>query len=371
MWACERDGLARHATALAAPPALAALMAAVEAASALPAGVPHDLTPGPTLRGVKPRKRAQLTAFARFAAPLAPRVDRVVDIGAGHGHLTRELCDALTVEGLGVERDPALIEAARRRGAGHPVRFVQHTVGADAPIPLGPRDLVVGLHACGALTDTLSQLAEAVGAAVCWVSCCLHRVPGDARPPRCPPAGVPPEALTWPRDRLGLANLISREQGVEAPLDVILAARTRRTGLRHLLRGRGLAVQPGDEMNGLNRRVAGRPFAELVAAALAHRGLPPASAAECAAAEARGQAAFARERRLSLPRKALGPLIEVYINLERAQWLQARGYAVQVGRLWPAGVSPRNIGCRAWRPDASTASGDLSTLGPPAGPLSG
>ncbi|MCB9525346.1 MAG: methyltransferase [Myxococcales bacterium] len=333
-----------------APPDLLDLWQALHRLSALPPLL-AETPQAQAQRGVKARKRAQLAAFGQLAAPLAGRVHRVVDVGAGHGHLTRELAQALAVDGLGLEREVRFVEAAAGFAPANDgsVRFQALTLTADGPSPVQPQDLVVGLHACGALTDTLTEHAARAGAPALWVSCCLHKVPGETRAPRCCPAHVAAAALTLPRDRLGLANLTQGAPGVEASLPENLAARARRVGLWVLLRDRGEAVpEPGDAMRGLNRRLAHRPFAELAAAALAGRGLAAATPAELAAAEAEGARLFAAERRFTLARRPIGRLLEVFINLERAVWLMDRGYTAELGLAWPLAVSPRNVMGRAW-----------------------
>ena len=85
----------------------------------------------------------------------------------------------------------------------------------------------------------------------------------------------------------------------------------------------------------------------LAAAGLASRGLAPARESEEAHFEALGVEAFNRERRFALPRRGLGRLLEVYLNLERAVWLTRAGYAVEVGTAWSSAVSPRNVAVRA------------------------
>jgi hypothetical protein len=53
-------------------------------------------------------------------------------------------------------------------------------------------------------------------------------------------------------------------------------------------------------------------------------------------------------RRLALPRSLLGRLLEVFVLLDRARYLEKHGFDVTVGIAFPAAVSARNlilIGC--------------------------
>lgn len=339
----EVEGLAHLARAVGAPGSLTALAERVAQASDL-----EQLSSGgggaPTHR-VGARKRQQVSAFAAGVAQRFAQITRVVDVGAGHGHLTRHLADALGVEALGLERNPALVDTARALADGRAC-FVAVDLFADTPT-LGRRDLLVGLHACGALSDRLVTLGVAAGSGVAFASCCLHKCGAGGRAPLMPD---PTGALTIPRAALGLANIATGAHGVETTLRKNVAARARRAGLRWVLRQRGLTPREGDEMHGLNRRRAHRPFAELVAGALRLRGLPAATPAELVAAEEAGRRENVQVRRWAVARRMFGRPLEIYINLDRAMALATAGYQVDIGTLWPVEVSPRNLGVFARLP---------------------
>jgi len=280
-------------------------------------------------RKESPRKHAQVVAFERFAARYAAGASRVLDVGAGHGHLTRAL------GALGLERDPARVATARRLGA---ATFEVRDVMAEG-IPAEPGDCLVGLHACGALGDQMVGTAIAARAGVVLLGCCLQKRSGD-RPALRRDLG---DALDLPHDLLGLSNLVTRDAGVEASREANLAARARRVSLRLLLAARGLELRPGAETEGVNRRTAHGPLPALVAKAFAVRGLEPPPAVEIEAAEREGARAFARARRLGLPRSLLGRAIEVFVLHDRAAALAAAGFSVEVGTLFPLAVSARNL----------------------------
>jgi hypothetical protein len=64
---------------------------------------------------------------------------------------------------------------------------------------------------------------------------------------------------------------------------------------------------------------------------------------------AEGASRLARLRRLELLRQAWRRPIEVWLCLDRAVWLERRGYAVEVGTFCDASLTPRNILLRARR----------------------
>ncbi len=333
---------------------------------ALP-GAPPPLDGAPR-RAEKPRKHAQVAAYAQLAAPLASRAARVLDVGSGHGHLTRAIAEAIARPVLGLERDPRLAERARRltaaeaspRADASPTFALTDVV--EGGLALSSADCVLGLHACGELGDVMvTSVARAPGATLVLVGCCPQKRRAPSRSPLHVPDATDADAaerdalaraLDLPRPLLGLANLAAGELGVESSRPLNLLARERRLALHHLLSTHAsdssdaptpVALRLGAEIEGLNRRAAHRALPELVALAFAARRLPPPPASAVARAAAWARTAHARARRLSIPRALLARALEVFLLLDRAAYLEARGKQVRVGVLFPARVSPRNL----------------------------
>ncbi|HYQ17217.1 MAG TPA: methyltransferase, partial [Polyangiaceae bacterium] len=112
---------------------------------------------------------------------------------------------------------------------------------------------------------------------------------------------------------------------------------------------RGVELEPGAEMSGINRRRANAGLADVAARALELRGLQPATDGELRRHLAVAAEHYALIRRLSLPRSMLARLVEVLVSLDRAAHLEQRGLEVRVGRLFERAISPRNIGIFASR----------------------
>ena len=242
--------------------------------------VPSLEASGPTRAlGVResPAKRAQIEAFCRVLAPIAARARRVVDVGSGHGHLTRAIACASRPT-LGLERDARLIESARAIPAETAPEFVVRDVLAEG-LPIEQGDCTIGLHACGELGDRIVDEGAARGAAVVLVGCCLQKRREEVRAPFRRDLG---DAVALPRAWLGLSNLTIREEGVEASRVENLAARERRLALRILLAEHAPMLRVGAEIEGLNRRVAHTDLETLVARAFAVRGLAAPSSAPVA-----------------------------------------------------------------------------------------
>ncbi|HEY1100654.1 MAG TPA: methyltransferase [Myxococcota bacterium] len=331
-----------------APPSLRTFVDDVIATTALPALL--DAVPcSPARRHERPRKQAQIDAFAQLVHARIGEPRRVVDVGSGHGHLTRALAAALRRPTIGLERDPRLAEHARRLAADDDradvdATFVVSDVLHDALV-VDDGDCLVGLHACGELGDIACRaVATSTSGALVFVGCCLQKQRAPVRTP------LVDDGARLAKPLLGLSNLTTRDDGVEASRADNIAGRTRRIALRQLLSQDGVTVRVRAELEGLNRRRAHATLDELVAAAYAHRALPLPSSSRLASAEREATALHAQWRRSMVPRMLLARVIEVFVALDRATFLHQHGCDVDVGVVFPADVSPRNIALVARRP---------------------
>jgi SAM-dependent methyltransferase len=346
LWASERGGFARllidHAQA---PAGLRELAADVQRCTQLPVlGTRELVLPAAALRGVAARKRGQLAGLLGALSALAASAERIVDVGAGRGHFSRLASELFGRRALALDRDAALLRSggARSDERAHKVgpldvRFVEVDVGQQ-PLALQSSDLAVGLHACGELGDRLVSAAAAARCDVALVSCCLQKTSTARRLPLSRAAS----GFELDRSALGLTNLSTREDGVEASLAENLRAREARLALRYLLRARGLELDAGQEMRGVNRRRAQRGFAELATHTLALRQLAPPTPLELRSFADVARRDHAIIRRLSLPRSLLARLVELAVVRDRAAALEECGHCVAVAQLFDQRLTPRN-----------------------------
>lgn len=342
----EARGLADVLPTLAdVPPDLGELAREVSAATELPRLYGSTPLGTEALRSVRFRKRAQLSGLLSAVANMAKGANRIVDVGAGSGHFTRLSAELFQREALGLERNPERVKSAQLRADAGAVAASFVTVDARDALQFAEHDLAIGLHACGELGDKLVEAAARAKCDLALVSCCLQKISTPTRKP----LSKLTEAPELRREHLGLTNLTAQPQGVEASIDVTIGARQTRYALGQLLRARGIVLEPGAEMSGINRRRANAGLATVAQLALTLRQLPPASPAELAHHEALAAEHYAVIRRLSLPRSMLARLIEVLVSLDRAAHLEERGLTVHVATLFERAVSPRNIGIFASR----------------------
>ncbi len=285
---------------------------------------------------VNARKRVQIATFVSHATRRLPKPRRVVDVGAGLGHLTRALADSMQVEAIGVDVDSARSKRAAVLSAGR-VRFDAKDARTTPVIGYG--DFAVGLHACGDLGDAMLRQAADVRAHVMLVSCCLQKV----RAPQRPALSLTGQqaGLVFSKLSLGLSNLSNWEEPEK--IQAIHLGRKTRHALKRLLRARGEQVATGEETHGVHRRKFRRGLAEAARLACARRGLSPPTEEEVQYFEGLADQHYAVMRRLSLPRAMLGRVVECAVVLDRGAFLEEAGYQVDLGVLVPNEVTPRNL----------------------------
>ena len=312
---------------------------------------------------VKPSKMEQLLAVEAIVRGRCDGTSfsRFVDMGAGLGHLCRHLAAAFARPALGLEIDPDKVAKAEELSHAwktHPM--FRKEVGAagiacstsfqlfDGLAPFGgiadvlePGDFVTALHPCGLLGDSvITGVAEADGASLLLVSCCLPKVRSDHREP-ISAAGRALNA-TVPRMGLKKANMPYTSGSFYTP------ALQKRYALWSLLRAVGSEEEMGFELDGLPSRAARtQDFPQLTARALRRRGLPPVDYDFAKGFERRAEDEYPRMRRLSLPIPVVGQIIELMVVLDRAARAEEGGKAVTVQRIFDARHSPRNLGILA------------------------
>ncbi len=337
----ERDGLAASlGEQRTAPSDLIALASAVRRVIHLePAS--GSATEQSPLRRASPRKQAQVAAFAALLAGRTRNATRIVDVGSGHGHLTRHLASALRLVSEGWERDPERVAVARSLTDANGPSFLELDA-RDAASAFRTSDLVVGLHACGELGDHAVRAAASAGSSLALIGCCLQKRDG-ARSPLVTPPNVSTEDLVLGHAVLGLGNARDGDDGIEADLATRSLSRKNRLALRILFRDAGIDLSPGEEMRGINRRRATGSFASLAEHAFARSSLSPPSSTAIGAASSEASRCYALMRRWELPRTMFARLIEIWVALDRAMLLFGAGRRVDVSMAFDAQVSPRNV----------------------------
>nr|MBL8409904.1 methyltransferase [Dechloromonas sp.] len=281
------------------------------------------------------RKRAQIEAFA---AATRSTGQPVLDWCGGKGHLGRLLAHEWRIPVETLEIDPALCAAgaalAAKGGVDHEFRATDVMTVDDRPLA---GQHAVALHACGDLHRQLLRRGSAAGARRLDVApCCYHRGGAEVYCAMSP----------------GLALQLSRDDMRLAVTETVTASA--REGRQ---RDRGMAWKLGwdayrravtnDEgyrnFKPVSEALLRGSFADFLAAMVRRERVPGGGAANVAEFEVEGWRRQREVFRLSIVRHAFRRALEVWLVLDLAVYLEAQGYAVELGRFCERYLSPRNL----------------------------
>ncbi|NXD30876.1 RRNAD protein, partial [Spelaeornis formosus] len=352
-------------------------------------------------RHVKPKKQHEIQRLGKLLQRLsqATGCERVVDIGAGQGHLSRFLAFGLGLSVTAVDSDGRLVGLAERfdqellqelgktRGLAHkrPPRHPltpqapQHVAGRLDPAapwgelllppdppgsspaarnplggPGGSEDgahvLVTGLHACGDLSPALlCHFARSPAvAAVALVGCCYMKLSTGPQPPGCSlgyplsasVAALPGHQLSY---RAREAACHAREEFEERLRgdSPHLRAHCYRAVLESLI----CAADPSKRHLGLQ---PGRKAHALSFPQYAHLGLPLAGLDPAGVPLDSGAVGAMLEQQHKVVAfctlgQLLAPAVETLILLDRLLYLREQGFHCALVPLFNPRFSPRNL----------------------------
>lgn len=287
------------------------------------------------------RKWQQIEAFAQSLS-FQHTPTHWLDWCSGKGHLGRRLLIAeqqLTC----LEYDPALVEAGQVLSQRHHLnaRHVQQDVlAAEAALELQPGMTPVALHACGDLHVRLLQLASDAGCAQLAVSpCCYNRISAPHYQALSTAALASPLVLSREDLSLPMSETVTAGSRVRRQRDESMARRLGFDLLQRRLR------QCDDYLStpSLPSAWLSKPFAQFCEDLAALKNLSTTGTEDWEALEAAGWERLAQVRNLELVRGLFRRPLELWLVLDRAMYLQERGYEVQVGEFCDSHLTPRNV----------------------------
>ncbi|MFJ3482618.1 methyltransferase [Pseudomonas sp. NPDC090202] len=308
-----------------------------------------DALPGHALQSVPPRmsvdvpgrKWQQIEAFAsRLDFQQTP--SHWLDWCAGKGHLGRRLAhhgQALTC----LEYDPALIETGRQLShkLGIAAEHLQQDVmAADTASRLQAAHTPVALHACGDLHVRLMQLAsDARCQQMAIAPCCYNRIASDHYQPLSNEGQASVLQLSLDDLGLPLSETVTAGARVRRQRDTSMARRLGFDLLQRQLRG----VDDYLPTPSLPSAWLDKPFADYCRDLAALKHLPAPGPQDWPALEAAGWQRLAHVRNLELLRNLFRRPLELWLILDRALYLQQRGYHVRIGTFCESHLTPRNL----------------------------
>ncbi len=337
-----------HPELLAAPapyPAIAAQAAALSQLPTLPTGALHPCPPRLNV-DVPGRKWQQIEAFAD-ALTFAQPTHGWLDWCAGKGHLGRRLLQPgqhLTC----YEYDPALVEAGQALSQHHHLpaeHRLQNVMAADCHLPVDKT--AVALHACGDLHVRLLQRAADDGCPQLAIApCCYNRTEADHYQPLSTTAAT--SDLRLSRDDLGLplSETVTAGARVRRQRDQSMARRL----AFDLLQRQTRAIDEYLPTPSLPSAWLAKPIDAYCTDLAALKGITLPANIDWNTAENAGWQRLAHVRNLELVRNLFRRPLEIWLALDRALFLQEKGYEVRLGLFCTAHLTPRNLMLLAERP---------------------
>jgi hypothetical protein len=339
----EAESAHNHPDLLNAPEpfaSLAAMSVALSAVDKLPA---HTLeAAGHRLNvDVPGRKWQQIEAFAsRLQFSNTPR--HWLDWCSGKGYLGRRLLQPgqqLTC----LEYDPALVasgQALSQRHHLHALHVEQDVLATDAASLLQAEHTPVALHACGDLHVRLIQLASAAGCKQLAIApCCYNRT----TLPEYSPVSLIAQGSHLPLSlddlALPMSETVTAGARVRRQRDTSMARRLGFDLLQRQLRG----IDEYLPTPSLPTAWLEKPLSEYCHHLAALKELSTIGPQDWTALEAAGWQRLAQVRNLELLRGLFRRPLELWLVLDRALFLEEKGYTVRLGTFCETPLTPRNF----------------------------
>ncbi len=326
--------------------AIPGLVAELEGCCAWPAlpAVPAGSIPMPAPKRVRRRKWNQVVSFIDAVSSQPHQgVTKWVDWCSGKGHLGRALHQTEGVPVTCIEKNQSLCETGRNEAglAGASLEFSCCDVRDGSNVALLDATTgLVALHACGYLNTSL--IRQAVDKKVPFVAvapCCYQRIDGMHYHPLSRQGSTYNVPLT--RHELRLPSL-----------DETMTSEKKRA-----LRRKEHAFRLGVDL--LHREKTGidayyplgpvkpawlkNDFAYFATTIASEKNIPLPSRINWQNAESAGWSRFYESSAISLARGLFRRAIESWLILDRALFLESRGYTVSIGTFCSRDLTPRNL----------------------------
>lgn len=271
-----------------------------------------------------------------------------VDWCGGKGHLLRSLVNGTNLEGVVIERDAELCASGLQLSRNSTLDKRMHFHCTDVVCDEVPRRYfnnagVMALHACGQLTDMAITAGLNGGAdTFVLVPCCYHKQPNDWHP-----VSSLGKELDVVLDKHALRLPSMLEQHLRPRRrDLRYRQLAYRIGFRTLYERCG-ASQP--HLPSLPRRFFYLDFQEFCTAVSSRLEILLPPAADFKIAIATGWVKSRVARRLGLVHTPFRRALELWVNMDRALYLEAKGYDCQIVEFCEPSVTPRNMVIEATR----------------------
>ncbi|MGE3609759.1 MAG: methyltransferase [Bacteriovoracaceae bacterium] len=327
-----------------------------------------DLAPMPsdqfTFLFMIPKKQHEIKKLAPFVNDFYQKnkVERIIDIGGGIGLLSQTLNKEYNLKITSVDMDAVLQKTGQDRhekNARHPenkIEYLNLRVDADN-LAFGnillSNHITLGLHTCGSLAnDQMKASVKKKIKGMINFGCCYHKLEKDPQGQNISKfAQGLKEKIEMNHFALTLASRAHRKMD-EKDYDLKLKVKLYRYAIHFLLHDH-YGFRELVTLGNSSPKLYDESFGTYVLEQLARIQVLPKHTKEELDAyfeDTERQNLIWKMLAAGLIRNALGRLLELYILLDRAIFLEENGYTVDMMEFFQEEISPRNIGLIASLP---------------------
>jgi hypothetical protein len=277
-------------------------------------------------------------------------VTKIVDIGGGQGHFAQLLSHHLQLEVQSLDMDAKVQRAGAHRqhkkwgDSPFAVTFIPHKLGFPDPAfveKLHARTLTMGLHTCGSLACAQLMNSSEKEAYIFNIGCCYHKLTPEFFHLSAEARKTP---LPWNQYALTLASGPYKKVSKH---DVHLRNQVKRFRYAfHMLLHDHFGISDQVTLGNSREQLYFGEFATYAREQLSRLQLSfHGSDSELNAFQSEPKRLHLVNQMIStgLVRDALSRPLELAILIDRALWLEERGYEVEVLEVFDPHLSPRNI----------------------------
>ncbi|RLA65389.1 MAG: hypothetical protein DRQ89_01325 [Epsilonproteobacteria bacterium] len=315
----------------------------------------NENLPHKALLGMNQKKVHEVSRLAPYIGKLQKihRFSQGFDIGGGKGHLARTLAHYFALPTICLDPDLDLIKAGQKllKKISTPenakeISFINKSLGThiynpdivadENKLKLDNETLAIGLHTCGPLSLRLMERAKNL----INIGCCYLKLNPESEINISKTSKEDP--LTFSKYSLALA---SRGHGGISFIDFMNKWKVKsfRYSL-HLLLYEKLGIKKFITVEGYPLKKYGEDFSEYALTKLSELNIKHSfDAADLNNFHQEWNPLVKKMFLANIIRWQFGRLLEVYILLDRAIYLQENGFSVEINEIFNESISPRNI----------------------------
>ena len=307
-----------------------------------------------------PKKQYEIQKLAPFVKDFTEKypVRSIVDIGGGVGFLAQTLVNQYNLQVTSLDMDEVLQKTGRERHAKNAknplnqVQFHQVKVQEDSPLLrnfLASDILTLGLHTCGTLAVDQIKASAKHGSSLINFGCCYYKMGKEAETQNISAfAKSLTEKIEMNPYALTLATRAHRKMS-DKDFEFKLKVKFYRYAFHILLHDEYKMDDPMTLGNS-SPKLYESDFHIYAEEQFRRINVPPRHSStelDTFFKMPRIQEVIWQMLAAGLIRNALGRLLEVYLLLDRAIYLEEMGYEVQIREYFDEELSPRNLGISA------------------------